>query len=522
MSGTLEEYGLSNLTFADNSEQNLNKVKKMLNSTGCGFCLAKFRQVTLHLGTGMTHSCHHPSPHKIELAEIKNNPAALFNTKILKSARKQMLNGERPDECDYCWRVEDNDGVSDRFYKSLEPWALPDHDSITQLTGDEDIYPKYLEVSFNNACNLQCVYCGPEFSSKWVEELKKYGPLKVLEGTKDEKWVQGYQDLDTLNYKNREFNPYVDAFWKWFPEASKHLKHYRITGGEPLMSKETFKSMDWIIENPNQDLEFSVNSNLSVPEQLWESFIERLKIIADNKLVKKFTVYTSVEGWGERAEYARTGLNFDLFKKRVEFLAAMDNVRVVVMAAFNMFSITSFDKVLDWIYKLKLEHNPCTFAATLEDRTGFNIAPAKNYLDRKKLNPSHSVTVGIDIPYLRHPTMLDIHFCTHQLLEDYLFKCVEYMAARTKNDSWTYPGGFEQYEVEKMKRIVTHRMYYNEKNKPERDSGEDIKRNRAEFYEFVNEMDNRRNTNFLKTFPEMTEFYEECKRCNEVYYNNAK
>ena len=48
----------------------------------------------------MTHSCHHPSPHKIPLNELKDNPAALFNTSILKTARKQMLNNEKPSECE--------------------------------------------------------------------------------------------------------------------------------------------------------------------------------------------------------------------------------------------------------------------------------------------------------------------------------------------------------------------------------------------------------------------------------------
>ena len=275
MSGKLEDFGLSNLKFADNNETNLNSVKNLLNSTGCGFCLAKFKQVTLHLGTGMTHSCHHPSPHKIPLAELKNNPAALFNTTVLKNARKQMLTGEKPDECDYCWRVEDDGGNSDRYYKSLEPWALADHDNITTLSGDENIYPSYLEVSFNNACNLACLYCGPEYSSKWVEELKSKGPVVLFEETKKE-WVQGWQNLDELNYKNREVNPYIDAFWEWFPEAYKHLKHYRITGGEPLMSKETLRSMDFFIENPNPELEFSINSNFSVPEKIWSKFSQTL------------------------------------------------------------------------------------------------------------------------------------------------------------------------------------------------------------------------------------------------------
>jgi len=103
-----------------------------LNETGCGFCLAKWTQVTIHLQNGETHSCHHPVPHKIPLLELRRNPSALHNTKHKKRQRRAMLNGERPDECDYCWRVEDSGSnvLSDRTYKSFEPWARPYVDEI--------------------------------------------------------------------------------------------------------------------------------------------------------------------------------------------------------------------------------------------------------------------------------------------------------------------------------------------------------------------------------------------------------
>ena len=47
--------------------------KNKLNDVGCGFCLAKWTQVTIHLQMGETHSCHHPSTHKIPLSEIKRH-----------------------------------------------------------------------------------------------------------------------------------------------------------------------------------------------------------------------------------------------------------------------------------------------------------------------------------------------------------------------------------------------------------------------------------------------------------------
>ena len=96
-----------------------------LNEVSPSFCTAKWKQVTLHLHSGQTHSCHHPVPHKIPLDEIADNPSALHNTKFKKLQRKLMLEGKRPSECDYCWRVEDcnSEALSDRVYKSAEPWA---------------------------------------------------------------------------------------------------------------------------------------------------------------------------------------------------------------------------------------------------------------------------------------------------------------------------------------------------------------------------------------------------------------
>lgn len=497
-----------------NNVHNVKTVKEMLDNTGCGFCLAKFKQVTMHLGTGMTHSCHHPTPHKIDPNAVQENPHELFNTPTLKNARKEMLNGGKPSECDYCWRIEDAGEASDRHFKSLEPWAIHDHDNIVKYTGDEDLYPSYLEVSFSNVCNLKCTYCGPEFSSKWVEELKSKGTLKVLEGTKDEQWIQGWQDLDTLNYKHREFNPYIDAFWKWFPDALPHLRHYRITGGEPLMNKETYRSMDWIIENPNPDLEFSINSNLSVTDKLWDKFIDKLVLLKTGNNVKKVTLYTSVEGWGKRAEYARTGLDFNLLKERCEQVLKLGNVRVVIMAAYNIFSITSMEELLKWIKNLKTEYNPNNASVHWEEKSGFEWHN-NAYFKRKEHNPDHNSIVGIDIPYLRNPSCLDVQYASLDLLEKYMMSSVNYMSNNIANDLWACHQGFETYEFEKFKRIVIHRIYHTENKKSVHDMTRDVLINRAKFYDMVNNLDKRRGTNFLETFPEMEEFYNLCKWCKE-------
>jgi len=112
----------------------------------------------MHLDKGMTHSCHHPPVHKIPLSELKRNPTALHNTNHKKKARKDMLEGKRPTECNYCWNVEDNStSYSDRVFKSSEPWSYPYYDEIKNLNWRENFNPKYVEVSFSNTCNSKCM-----------------------------------------------------------------------------------------------------------------------------------------------------------------------------------------------------------------------------------------------------------------------------------------------------------------------------------------------------------------------------
>ena len=156
-----------------------------LNKVGCGFCLAKWTQVTIHLSSGITHSCHHVGAHKIPLDELAKDPGALHNTSEKKLRRKEMLAGKRPTECDYCWRIEDNTNeYSDRILKSASSWSQVDKDKIKKSTGDENFYPRAVEISFSNVCNFKCSYCGPPFSSKWAEEIKqqvKYSKMRIYD-----------------------------------------------------------------------------------------------------------------------------------------------------------------------------------------------------------------------------------------------------------------------------------------------------------------------------------------------------
>lgn len=451
--------------------------REKLNSVGKGFCLAKWEQVTLHLHNGDTHSCHLPWAHKVPVDEVKKNYKAIHNSNFKKEVRKQMMEGKRPSECQYCWNIEDSDPniISDRVQKSME-FAPENFEKIKNSNYKDDYSPSYVEVSFSNKCNFACGYCSPIISSKFNNEIKKYGGYKLCNNTSI------YEDIKFNNTINNDNNEYIKSFWKWLPELYNNLKFLRITGGEPLMDLNTFKLIDHVIENPNKNLEFSINTNLNPPENMMKKLFEKLDILNETKSVKKITIYSSIDTYGKQAEYIRYGLNFEKFRQNLEYiLDKYEYIQVSIMSTFNIFSLPNFNKLIDYVYTLK-----------------------------KHYNTRDNCRVYMDTPYLRSPNFISIIPLFNKLTKTYLEE-IKYNIYKYENNNNI---GFLKEELIKIDQVYLwfEKTIY-------KDFGDDniMKHNlQKSFYLYFKEYDRRKNLNILEYFPEYTEFWKYCQElCND-------
>jgi hypothetical protein len=459
-------------------------LKDVLNNVGKGFCLAKWNQVSILLQTGQTHSCHHPYPHVVPLDELEKNPTALHNTKFKKEQRKTMLEGERPEECDYCWNVEDANpkAFSDRVMKSGEAWAFPYFDKIKDSNPNDDFNPPYVEISFSNQCNQACGYCDVKSSSNWQQEIATKGPYPTSGMYNNTEWMER-ENIVPIPFSQP--NPYKDAFWKWWPDLFPGLHTFRITGGEPTLHKDTFKVLDYIIENPkiNPRLEMSVNSNLTGPQDLLDEFIDKVKYITDNDLLWNFTLFTSIESWGKQAEYMRDGLDTEKFWRNLDmFLTKCQKPEATIMATYNLTSVPTYHKVIKRVFELKKKH--------------YNGKRYRHY------------ALILDTSYLRHPRFLSCRI----LPTEWVKKIRDDVKLMTKfaDEKYTYiyghgHGGFYDFEREKLRRVVDW-------VETDYDDVMELIKLRMDFVKFIDEYDIRRGKNFLETFPMFESFYDTCKK----------
>ena len=152
--------------------EDLEYKKQILDTKSASFCGAKWYNATIWLGSGMTTSCHHPLPHKINLDEIKTNPSAIHNTRQKKEQRRQMQCGERPAGCEYCWKIEDigRDAISDRVYKS-KIFTNEDLDKAFQGDYNDNVNLKTLENSVYAVKRLGACAQYLSLLNSWVAEL---------------------------------------------------------------------------------------------------------------------------------------------------------------------------------------------------------------------------------------------------------------------------------------------------------------------------------------------------------------
>lgn len=444
------------------------KAKEELDKISPTMCFAKWNQVSLHLPTGLTNSCYHPPLHEIDADEIKTNPAALHNTEKKIQERKMMWKGERPEGCSYCWKIEDTGQTSDRHYRSGEPWAMKDRQTITDNPFSRTHNPRYVEVNFNNVCNFKCSYCSPQFSSAWAQEIDRYAEYPTDPPHNAPEHFQGRR----RPIPNREANPYVSAFWKWWPELYPHLEHFRMTGGEPMMDHNTYKVFDYILGNPKPDLHLNVTSNMCPPDdKIKNRYFDVVKKMCLEEKIEHFMQFVSVDAHGPQAEYIRHGLNYNKMMDNVnEFLTRIPGRNsVTFIITYNNLSVTTLELLLKDIIRLRNSHS-------------------KTYQ-----------RIWFDIPLLRQPAWQQVTLLP-EAYQSIHRENIEWMRQNSGEESFTQ---FKDFEVQKMERNLAYwKSNHTQDNR--------LKKN---FYKFFAEHDRRRGTSFLRSFPEMEEFWQECKLC---------
>lgn len=259
------------------------------------------------------------------IGNIQDNPIEQIVLGVENLNRQSSIIGQTPlPSCQTCYDLERGkkgfDIISDRIFYIRELKQVP---VSTYSTGNFDL--KTTDIRWSNLCNFACVYCGPEFSSKWSDELKVHA-------------------ITPVDLQKEQFKQYIY-------EHAPNLKHVYLAGGEPLLMKENLE----LLEKLNPSVQLRINTNLSkVDTRVFEEVCKFKNV--------HWTI--SVETIEHEFEYIRYGGSWVDFLDNLKIINSLDHKITFNMLHFLLNSKSIFGCV-DYFKNIGFHNNSFVIGALL-------------------------------------------------------------------------------------------------------------------------------------------------------------
>jgi hypothetical protein len=268
----------------------------------------------------------------------------IWNNDTMKRIRRQVLNGERPKECEPCFSLEDK-GVESLRQRHIAG-KIPEARITLYPTALDKLREDYsmpfeiptIELKLNNLCNLKCRMCHPMDSTSWND----WGEVKEF-----------YKKEDNIMYAivenhNLENKPHLDKFQdspEWWSSLEKLLPYFRrveFAGGEPLMDPQHYRILDMLAPYGN-NIEIKYATNLTIlgknNRTVWE-YWPKFKSVAVN---------VSIDGIGNTYEYIRGNASWAELVNNIKQIQTISNIsRIVGAVTVQVSNVLILDKMIEY------------------------------------------------------------------------------------------------------------------------------------------------------------------------------
>jgi MoaA/NifB/PqqE/SkfB family radical SAM enzyme len=268
----------------------------------------------------------------------------IWNNDTMKRIRRQVLNNERPPECEPCFSLEDQgvESLRERHIAGIIPEARINLYPLAPSKVNEDFSMPLeiptMELKLNNLCNLKCRMCHPMDSTSWNDwsEIKEF--------YKAENNIM----YDLVEQHDLENTPLLDKFednpewWASLQRLAPNFKRVEFAGGEPLMDPQHYRILDMLAPYGDQ-IEIKYATNLSMlgkgkrtVQEYWPKF-------------KSVAVNVSIDGLEEGYEYIRGNASWQDLIDNVQKIQSIPNIsRIVGAVTVQVSNILALDKIIEY------------------------------------------------------------------------------------------------------------------------------------------------------------------------------
>lgn len=252
---------------------------------------------------------------KETIDSVEANGINALNSEYFKNIRQKMLAGEKIDGCIKCYAEEniaDSSKLSMRQYYNKNAESLFDSNLTTNFDS-----VRYIEMSIDNICNLQCKMCDSKFSSK-LQNRDKF-----LNNTVHKKLEPNFTKLKNLDLSN--------------------LSLVKILGGEPFITPNFEKFLDFLNEksDPSKITLDIISNGTSMPSA---SIIKKLEKFENS------WISISLDSYNKSNDYQRFGSNYlKIYENAVKYQQILKNLEISFHITTSVLTANHLAHTLDFL-----------------------------------------------------------------------------------------------------------------------------------------------------------------------------
>lgn len=231
--------------------------------------------------------------------------------------RQQMRQGQRPEACVECWRLEDQKLMSQRINDN-RAFAHYSRRNLQDIMQEDLVQTRKIIVASSNLCNAACIYCNSNVSSYWSTIERRMYPLMPVKAT------HNTLDLEKL-FRDVDF---------------KNLISISFIGGEPLLDHKTFEILQHLVDQNNTKIFVSIVTNASVTLDQNQTSLLRM---FDN-----LNFCLSIDAVGAAFEYLRWPTTWQKVLHNLEIYQSISTTTITGSCAVSNVSLMYLPQVLTW------------------------------------------------------------------------------------------------------------------------------------------------------------------------------
>ena len=262
-----------------------------------------------------------------------------WNNDYMKRTRLMMMKGERPPQCEKCFKEEDAGHIPKRVWETNKWGEIYDLNELVKNTNEDgSVAPKlrYIDLRMGSKCQLACVMCSPNDSSGWNKEWLDFYPKIKNERLKDTSQWKKNEDGGTYNW--HKMSPH---FWEDLYEQIPNIYQLYFAGGESTIIDEHYTLLEKVIEMgyaPKIELRYNSNG-IELPDKLFKLWSEFKHVI----------FHFSIDSWGKYNDYIRYPSRWKIIEKNLKLMDQTDdNITVTTATTIMALSINYLPEFISW------------------------------------------------------------------------------------------------------------------------------------------------------------------------------